>query len=277
MASCYNYWAEHAQLHPWFRPAIKRKLPTIPTMFPRSESPSPVDEYRSDTRMKRQRRITLEQTPPKKRKLPSPPQSPIEDGGDARFLKRQRCTALERGIERLSLIPAAAPHALASEFPARRPAPPVSAMSVHAPDPSSSQWSEMASPLSPLSLTVNPLAPYTPMAVTPASVYTPASTPADTIADIKMHSSSWYEPEKDRIVITDLDASSSDDEADVADDAPKLPRAVLQALLRGPERLPFVPLPPIQHSHLSLDPPSPSLGPTSLSEPGLDEAMCVEQ
>ena len=206
MASCYNYWAEHAHLHPWFRPAtLKRKLPPIPIMFPCSESPSPVDEYHSDTRMKRQRRITLDQTrPKKKRKLPSPPQSPIEEVGDARFLKRQRCTALERGIESLSLTPPAhavvAPHAF--EFPAHLPATPVSAISVHAPALSSSQWSEMALPLSspPLNLTANPLAPYpyTPMAITPASVHTPTSTSADTIADIKMHSSSWYEPEKDR-------------------------------------------------------------------------------
>ncbi|KAI0058062.1 hypothetical protein BV25DRAFT_1830418 [Artomyces pyxidatus] len=41
-----------------------------------------------------------------------------------------------------------------------------------------------------------------------------------------MRTSSWYEPEKDRIVITDLDASS--DEEDVA------PPLVLPAFLRHP-------------------------------------------
>jgi hypothetical protein len=80
------------------------------------------------------------------------------------------------------------------------------------------------------------------------------------------------------IVVTDLDVSS-DDEADVVDDAPKLPRAVLEALLRGPERnsLPRTGLPllPSQLSQ-SLDPP-PLLGPAKLFEVGLDEAMDVEQ
>lgn len=80
------------------------------------------------------------------------------------------------------------------------------------------------------------------------------------------------------IVVTDLDVSS-DDEADVVDDAPKLPRAVLEALLRGPERdtppLTGLPLLPLQLSQ-SLDPP-PSLDPAELFEVGLDEAMDVEQ
>jgi hypothetical protein len=194
MSSC--YWAEPAQLHPWFKPAtLKRKLPT---MFLRSESPSPVDEFDSDIRTKRQRRITLEQTSFKKRKLPSPPQSPIEDVdiGDARLLKRQRCTTLERGIECLSLTPPAqqavvAPHA--SDFVASQLVPPLSPIPVHTPDTPSSQWLEVTLPLS------SPPAPSTSMSITPASLHTPTSTtPADTIADIKMHSSSWYEPEKDR-------------------------------------------------------------------------------
>jgi hypothetical protein len=80
------------------------------------------------------------------------------------------------------------------------------------------------------------------------------------------------------IVVTDLDVSS-DDEADVVDDAPKLPRAVLEALLRGPERdsppLTGLRLLPPQLSQ-SLDSP-PSLGPVKLSEVGVDEAMDVEQ
>jgi hypothetical protein len=80
------------------------------------------------------------------------------------------------------------------------------------------------------------------------------------------------------IVVTDLDVSS-DDEADVVDDAPKLPRAVLEALLRGPERdsRPLTGLPPLPpRLSQSLDPP-PLLGPVKLSEVGLDEAMDVEQ
>lgn len=80
------------------------------------------------------------------------------------------------------------------------------------------------------------------------------------------------------IVVTDLDVSS-DDEAEVVDDAPKLPRAVLEALLRGPGRdsppLAGLPLLPRLLSQ-TLDPPS-LLGLARLSSVGLDEAMDVEQ
>jgi hypothetical protein len=79
------------------------------------------------------------------------------------------------------------------------------------------------------------------------------------------------------IVVTDLDVSS-DDEADGVDDVPKLPRAVLKALMCGPERdsppLAGLPLLPPQLSQ-SLDPPL--LGPARLSVVGSDEAMDVEQ
>jgi hypothetical protein len=79
------------------------------------------------------------------------------------------------------------------------------------------------------------------------------------------------------IVVTDLDVSS-DDEADVADDVPKLPRAVLKALMCGPVRdspalvagLRLLPPQLLQ----SLDPPL--LDPARQSM-GLDEAMDVEQ
>jgi hypothetical protein len=84
------------------------------------------------------------------------------------------------------------------------------------------------------------------------------------------------------IVVTDLDVSS-DDEADVVDEAPKLPRSVLQALLRGPKRgdppLPGLPSPPVL-SRLALQPQDPpsllDLDPGSIFEPGVDEAMEVE-
>jgi len=78
------------------------------------------------------------------------------------------------------------------------------------------------------------------------------------------------------IVVTDLDASS-DDDADIVDDAPKLPRSVLQALLRGPGGLLLSPVLP-QLASQSLDPPPLlDLDPGSLFESGLDEAMDVEQ
>jgi hypothetical protein len=80
------------------------------------------------------------------------------------------------------------------------------------------------------------------------------------------------------IVVTDLDVSS-DDEADVVDDAPKLPRAVLKALMCGSERdsppLAGLRLLPPQLLSQSLDPPL--LDPARLSMVGLDEAMDVEQ
>lgn len=79
------------------------------------------------------------------------------------------------------------------------------------------------------------------------------------------------------IVVTDLDVSS-DDEANAVDDVPKLPRAILKALLCGPQRdsppLAGLRLLPPQPSQ-SLDPPL--LNPTRLSVVGLDEAMDVEQ
>lgn len=75
---------------------------------------------------------------------------------------------------------------------------------------------------------------------------------------------------------------SSDDEADIVDDTPKLPRSVLQALLRGPEcdhpRLLELPLVLQQQPSQSLDPPlSPGYDPAGLSRPQLDEVMDVEQ
>ena len=80
------------------------------------------------------------------------------------------------------------------------------------------------------------------------------------------------------IVVTDLDVSS-DDEADVVDDVPKLPRAVLKALMCGPEPdspllagLRLLPQPQLSQS---LDPPL--LDSARLSVVGLDEAMDVEQ
>jgi hypothetical protein len=79
------------------------------------------------------------------------------------------------------------------------------------------------------------------------------------------------------IVVTDLDGSS-DDEADVVDDAPKLPRAVLKALMCGPER----DSPPLAGLCLLPQQPSPSLDsrlhdPARLPVVGLDEAMDIEQ
>ena len=235
MASC--YWAQPAQLHPWYKlDTMKRKLPP---MLPRSESPSPADEYGPDPRAKRPRCTTPDQMRSTKRKLPSPPQSPVEGldfsgPDDPRLFKRQRCTALERGLESLSLttLPASAQvHALAPltpnstsadqtqatpELSARLPpslaAPLVSAAPVRhqhePPEFAHSRWLEM--PSSSLTATVHksrsiPLHP-TPIS-TSITYVTSAPTltsDADAITDVKMHSSSWYEPEKDRTCLFSL-------------------------------------------------------------------------
>jgi hypothetical protein len=185
MASC--YWVQPAQLHPWYKPAtLKRKLPA---MLPRSESPFPVDEYNSDSRVKRQRCIALDQTRSKKRNPPSPPQSPINESSDLRLPKRQRCTTLERGIERLSLTAAGLPA-------------PVSAVLAHVPD-FSSQCPEMSFP-TPCSYPIPSPSPpsCTSIPFTSAGACIPATAALNAdphaVPDVKMRSRSWYEPEKDR-------------------------------------------------------------------------------
>ena len=85
------------------------------------------------------------------------------------------------------------------------------------------------------------------------------------------------------IVVTDL-GTSSDDEAEVVDEAPKLPRSVLQALLRGSGHS-DPPIPGLLSSPVlpQLAPPPRDYPPLfdldlgSLSESGVDEAMDMEQ
>ncbi|KAI9437701.1 hypothetical protein H4582DRAFT_2058023 [Lactarius indigo] len=284
MVSC--YWVQPAQ-HPWFKPKnLKRKSPS---MLLRSESPSPVDEDDPDSRVKRQRltTLTLEHTRPQKRKLPpSCPQSPIEE--EDIVTKRQRFTVLEHGIERLSLTPPSHPAQgatmpapgvpeLATRLPAPVPVPTVPDFGV----PSS--WLPAAAPGFQSPITLDPPPPFATTTI-PAA---PASFAG--AEDVKMRSSSWYEPEKDRIVVTDLDASSDDE--DCVDDAPKLPRAVLQALLRGrPEPAArgdvprmllagLLPSPsaPLQPSSLPSPPPPLELASFFSGSASSDEAMDVEQ
>jgi hypothetical protein len=197
MSSC--YWALPAQLHPWYKPPTLKRKPSA--MLPRSESPFPVDEYDSDSRVKRQRHITLDQTRSKKRNLPSPPQSPIESD-DQHLPKRQRCTTLERGLEGLSLTPPAPAAQQAPEFTSCLPAPVFAALA-HPPD-FSSRWPEMSLP-TPCSRPIpspSP-SPSTSIPFTSASTTPMPPTPALTAdlhaaPDVKMRTSSWYEPEKDR-------------------------------------------------------------------------------
>ena len=195
MSSC--YWALPAQLHPWYKPPTLKRKPSA--MLPRSESTFPVDEYDSDSRVKRQRRIALDQTRSKKRNLPSPPQSPIESSVQ-HLPKRQRCTTLERGLERLSLIPSAPAAHQAPDVAPCLPAP-VSAVLVHPPD-FSSRWPEVSLP-TPCPRPIPSPSP-SPTSISFTSAFTPvppnSALTADLHAapDVKMRTSSWYEPEKDR-------------------------------------------------------------------------------
>ena len=189
MSSC--YWALPGQLHPWYKPPTLKRKPSA--MLPRSESPFPVDEYDSDSRIKRQRCIALDQTRSKKRNLPSPPQSPIEYD-DQHLPKRQRCTTLERGLERLSLIPPVPAAQQAPEFVSCLPAP-VPAVT--------SRWPEMSLP-TPCPLPISSPCPSPSTSIPFPSVSTsvllePALTgELHAAPDVKMRTSSWYEPEKDR-------------------------------------------------------------------------------
>jgi hypothetical protein len=209
---------------------MKRKLPP---MLPRSESPSPVDEYDPDPCAKRQRCTTPGQMRSTKRKLPSPPQSPVEGldspgPDDPRLFKRQRCTTLERGLESLSLTAQA--HALAPSSPTstsaaqmqatpelftRLPpslaAPLVSAVPVRhqhehraPPEFAHSRWLEVSSsslmttvPKS-RSISSHPMPISTSTSITYATSAPTLTSDTDATTDVKMHSSSWYEPEKDR-------------------------------------------------------------------------------
>jgi len=188
-------------------------------MLLRSESPSPVDEDDPDSRIKRQRRttLTLEHTPPKKRKLPSCPQSPAEE--EDVITKRQRCTALEHGIERLSLTPPSRPAhdtamaapgepELATRLPAPVPAPSVpdfgfssSWLDIPATSSASLPALAVAPGFQQISAPTN-VEPLPPFAMTTAPVLPASSAPAPAaIEDVKMRSSSWYEPEKDRACV----------------------------------------------------------------------------
>jgi hypothetical protein len=193
MLSC--SWVQPAQLHPWYKPAtLKRKSPS---MSLRSEPPSPVDdEDDPDARIKRPRRTTTfrleEHTRPRKRKLPSCPQSPTEEAEAedlAMATKRQRCMALEDGIERLSLTPPGLP-AYPPEFATLLSAPGAP------PDFRFSQWLPALPPAA-VPPGLQQIAPPTNLDLSSALLAS-----ADAIEDVKMRSSSWYEPEKDSACAT---------------------------------------------------------------------------
>ncbi|TFK18921.1 hypothetical protein FA15DRAFT_232900 [Coprinopsis marcescibilis] len=99
-------------------------------------------------------------------------------------LKRRRCTTLENGIAHMSLSPSRS--RVSNTTPSNVPT-----------------NDEISTPRSSLSGVVQQFIPDS------------SSTEEPTIPEVKMKTSSWYEPEPDRIVITDLDSfADEDDEAD---------------------------------------------------------------
>ncbi|THH15471.1 hypothetical protein EW146_g5011 [Bondarzewia mesenterica] len=206
-------WAAQPAHHPWFKmPSLKRKHSTEDDADSSSSSSSP----------------TLV---PRVAHLP----------------KRRRCSPLERGFAGLTLnnynfVVASVPDITIQEegyF-----APPSSVPDVYAPTRA------FPPPISGSSMDTEMASPCSSSAATPVPVSYPSQveSPADTTApDIRMHSSSWYEPEKDRIVITDLDGSSSSDEDENEDkgkaDAPLVVSpAVLDRLKQQQQSLsPFSP------------------------------------
>lgn len=65
------------------------------------------------------------------------------------------------------------------------------------------------------------------------------------VPEVKMKSSSWYEPEPDRIVVTDLDSSSDEDEGGKIDAPPiSISRTLLKRLSSHAKYMePQIPLP----------------------------------
>jgi len=115
---------------------------------------------------------------------------------DANPSKRQRFSALEHGFAHLAIQRQTAPSTLAA--------------------PPDTPVIELDSTLGTRSVSPMPVDGEPSSITLPSSVEEPPSPEhsgshlTDCI-DVKMRSQSWYEPEKDRIVITDLDDSSDDD------------------------------------------------------------------
>jgi len=148
--------------------------------------------------------------PSAKRKHPSSESSSDNDEGSSAFYaladanptKRQRCSVLENGLAHLAIHH----NTIHSTEPTSSPT---------LPDPA---VVELESILGARSASPMPVDGEPSQIILPGSVEEPVtpefsgSPPVgEDYEDVKMRSRSWYEPEKDRIVITDLDDSSDDD------------------------------------------------------------------
>ncbi|KAJ3724981.1 hypothetical protein DFJ43DRAFT_1090104 [Lentinula guzmanii] len=125
--------------------------------------------------------------------------------------KRRRVTALERGFSNLSLhhiqhgAPTSTSFTAPTYYPDSGSIPPPSYLihTTSSPPPPSDTLTAMEVEYSSMSPSIQP-----------DSVEEPSS-PSLLLPEIQMKSSSWYEPEPDRIVVTDLDSSDDEDEAEL--------------------------------------------------------------
>ncbi|KAL1942635.1 hypothetical protein VTO73DRAFT_4875 [Trametes versicolor] len=198
MASAASAWANPYALHPWFKmPSLKRKDASS-------------DEEDALTTTSPVRGASYE--PPRRSLSPAP--SP----------KRRRCDVLESGMSQLTLdgrpIPPSPAHP--GQFPPQYSLPAAAgAPTILFPiTPSTStqsvasQWADglQVSPMLPVVNTLHT------SVVLPGSVEEPTSPEAlaaaamdPDVQDVSMKVPSWYEIEKDRIVITDLEDSDAED------------------------------------------------------------------
>ncbi|RDB25438.1 hypothetical protein Hypma_008113 [Hypsizygus marmoreus] len=93
-----------------------------------------------------------------------------------------------------------------------------------------------------------------------------------TVPEVKMKSSSWYEPERDRIVVTDLDSSSDEDDENADPDTASISisRALLRQISSRNATKPIL-LPPSQSQALVLFKPLPTAGVTAIVEEPEDQ------
>ncbi|KAH9855218.1 hypothetical protein C2E23DRAFT_866849 [Lenzites betulinus] len=212
-------WANPYDLHPWFKmPSLKRKDVSS------DEEDAPGFPIRGAAYAPR-------------RSL-SPAPSP----------KRRRCDVLESGMSQLTLLGRAIPPPPAhAASPLQFPPPPLPPQSLHAPSPTilfPDTPTTVAQSTSPLwadepqvtNLLPTPAALQAPV-ILPGSVEEPTSPAAPApaadpdVPDVSMKVPSWYEIEKDRIVITDLEDSEAEDEDDANADADTHQFSISSALL----------------------------------------------
>ncbi|TFK44610.1 hypothetical protein BDQ12DRAFT_673271 [Crucibulum laeve] len=174
MTTCQTFTATHIR-HPWFDPpTIKRKHSSSRSSSTHASSPGAESDTSDDSR---------------------------------RAVKRRRCTVLEHGFAHLTLeTPFSTNYSGSSTGES-----PSHLLYVHE-LPASQTFAGEAS----CSMDADgPFPPRSTMGTPPIfDVWLPSSVEEPSIPEVKMKSSSWYEPEPDRIVITDLDSFTDEEEED---------------------------------------------------------------